>query len=91
MILGLRLSLPANGGYLALTAACVALTWFAGVWAARIDLAVLHGETPRARTDRSSRAERAALSRPAEDEASSVPATRQARRTEGRERYEQHG
>ena len=87
LILGLRLSLPANGGYLALTVACVALTWFAGVWAARIDLAVLHGKIPRARTDRRSRAERAALSGPVEDEAFSASYPPGAQNG-SRERYE---
>ena len=72
LILGLRLSLPANGAYLALIVACVALLWFAGVWAARTDLVELHEEIPPARTDRGSRAQRAAFDGPAEDEAFSA-------------------
>jgi quinol monooxygenase YgiN len=57
LILGLRLALPANGAYLALIVACAALTWFAGIWAAKIDLAQLHEESPRSRADRRRRAE----------------------------------
>jgi quinol monooxygenase YgiN len=72
LILGLRLSLPANGAYLALIVACVALLWFAGVWAARIDLVDLHEEIPPARTDRGSHAQSAAFGGPAEDEAFSA-------------------
>ncbi len=55
LILGLRLTLPSNPAYLALCTACVALAWFAGVWAARVDLAELHGDVPYDRADRRSR------------------------------------
>jgi len=57
LILGLRFSLPANGAYLGLIVACAALTWFAGVWAAKVDLAELHEEIPRGRAGRRGRAE----------------------------------
>src|SRR5215469_8904283 len=52
LILGLRFSLPANGAYLAVIVGCAALTWFAGVWAAKVDLAELHAEISRGRADR---------------------------------------
>ena len=51
LILGLRLSLPANAAYLALIVACAALTWFAGVWAAKVNLAELHEEIPRGQAE----------------------------------------
>lgn len=69
LILGLRLSLPANGAYLALIVACTALTWFAGVWAAKVDLVELHEEIPRRRADRRGPAEPAWRRGSADDEA----------------------
>ena len=72
LILGLRLTLSHNAAYLALSAACVVLTWFAGVWAARIDLAELHGEGPEepyGRVDRRGRPVPSAVSGAAADEA----------------------
>jgi quinol monooxygenase YgiN len=87
LILGLRLSLPANAAYLALIAACAGLTWFAGVWAAKVDLAELHEEIPRGRANRRGSAEPAARNGYAEDgafDASYPPGTQNG----GRERYE---
>jgi len=83
LILGLRLSLPGNGAYLALIVACVALTWFAGVWAAQIDLAELHEEIPRGRAGRRGRGEFAGLDDEAFGAGYPLPAD-----NVGRERYE---
>src|ERR1700727_1520143 len=54
-ILGLRLTPPASEDYAALCAVCAVLTWFAGVRASKIDLAVLHGEVMPGAADRSAR------------------------------------
>ena len=73
LILGLRLSLPANGAYLALIVACVALTWFAGVWAAKVRPGGSAQGDPRGQ-DRPQAAARsaAAFGGPAADEAFSA-------------------
>jgi quinol monooxygenase YgiN len=68
LVLGLRLTLP-NAAYLALCAGCAALTWFAGLWAARIGLAELHGEVPPGRADRRGRPVAALAGESGEDEA----------------------